>query len=368
MVDDIHKSVFLKKLQIAQGDAYTLVGEYLGGKVKTTFVHEKCGYTWATAPANILRAKSCPSCRGNIKLTTADFIAEVKAIAGDEYVVMGEYVNAKVPIRILHTVCGTENMQAPTDFKAGKRCAYCSGVGMDTTQFHKRILNLVGTEYTVVGEYVSARTHIELRHETCGTMYSVTPSDFYRGSRCWECWKKSQTKTPEWFKNEVRQACGDEYKVLSDYTKAREPVKMRHEQCKYEWEVTPTNFLNRESRCPNCKYSKGEVLVEAILDREEIAYIREHKFEGCKHKRLLPFDFYIPALNLCMEYDGKQHYSPVNFGGIDADRAEANYKVTVKRDRIKNKFCTTNGIKLVRLPYYFTEAELESAVLKACSQ
>ena len=43
--------------------------------------------------------------------------------------------------------------------------------------------------------------------------------------------------------------------------------------------------------------------------------------------------------NLVIEYNGKQHYEPVElFGGIDG------FVETVKRDKIKKKFCQDNGI------------------------
>lgn len=365
MVDTKHKLTFLGKLTKLQGLSYTLVGEYLGGKTKTTFRHEVCGYEWETAPQNVLRLTSCPRCSGIIKLTTADFIKEVLAATGDEYVVLGEYINAKTPIKILHTTCGKTSLQAPTDFKSGKRCGYCAGKRVDTAQIKDRIFDLVGAEYTVIGEYINCTTPIEVRHETCGNTYSVNFYDFSDGARCWECWKKSQTKTTQWFTKEVHKYCGDEYTVVGEYTRAKEHIKMRHESCNHEWLVTPDSFLRRKSRCPRCVYSKGELAVEKILDKKHITYTREHKFEGCKHKRLLPFDFYIPSINLCIEYDGKQHYSPVNFGGITNERAAANYKVTAKRDSIKTRFCDLNSIGLLRIPYYFTEEEIEDTITKA---
>ena len=61
----------------------------------------------------------------------------------------------------------------------------------------------------------------------------------------------------------------------------------------------------------------------------------------------MQFDFYIPNLNLCIEYDGKQHFEPINyFGGIDS------FNKQIIKDSIKNDFCHKNNIKLMRIPYY----------------
>ena len=57
-------------------------------------------------------------------------------------------------------------------------------------------------------------------------------------------------------------------------------------------------------------------------------------------------DFYINDLNLCIEFDGKQHFEPVkHFGG------KVNFDKTKKRDEIKNNFCFNNNIKLLRISY-----------------
>ena len=61
----------------------------------------------------------------------------------------------------------------------------------------------------------------------------------------------------------------------------------------------------------------------------------------------LPFDFYLPKYNSCIEFDGIQHYEPVeHFGGQES------YDYTVKHDKIKNEYCKNNGILLLRIPYY----------------
>lgn len=66
----------------------------------------------------------------------------------------------------------------------------------------------------------------------------------------------------------------------------------------------------------------------------------------CKNKRKLPFDFYIPDLNVCIEYDGIQHFYPVDqFGGENA------FQECQLNDSIKNAFCQTSNITLLRIRY-----------------
>ena len=60
----------------------------------------------------------------------------------------------------------------------------------------------------------------------------------------------------------------------------------------------------------------------------------------------LPFDFYLPNYNICIEYDGEQHFKPIKyFGGQKAFQSQQ------QKDEIKNKYCQDNKIKLIRISY-----------------
>ena len=100
-------------------------------------------------------------------------------------------------------------------------------------------------------------------------------------------------------------------------------------------------------RCPKCKKSKGEIEISKILDLYNIKYEEEYRFENCKFKYTLPFDFYLPEYNTCIEYDGIQHFYIIEqFGGLDG------FISSKIRDTIKNIYCENNNIKLIRIPYW----------------
>ena len=58
----------------------------------------------------------------------------------------------------------------------------------------------------------------------------------------------------------------------------------------------------------------------------------------------LRFDFYIPSINLCIEYDGEQHNRIIGFWGGE----DAFYK-RVENDEIKSQYCKDHNIKLLRI-------------------
>ena len=106
-------------------------------------------------------------------------------------------------------------------------------------------------------------------------------------------------------------------------------------------------------RCPECTNveSHGEYEVRMFLEQNGINYIPQYRFNDCKYKNTLPFDFYLPDYNVLIEYDGEQHYKPVNWG-CDKDEREKLFKLTQIRDQIKTEYCKNNNIKLIRIPYY----------------
>ncbi len=98
--------------------------------------------------------------------------------------------------------------------------------------------------------------------------------------------------------------------------------------------------------CPKCKKSKGENTILNYLNKNNIIFEPQKKFYDCKNIYPLPFDFYLPDLNLCVEYNGKQHYIPIKYFGGDIA-----YKKRQINDQIKIKYCIDNNIKLIIIRY-----------------
>lgn len=62
------------------------------------------------------------------------------------------------------------------------------------------------------------------------------------------------------------------------------------------------------------------------------------------------FDFIIMKENniiALIEYDGEQHYRPVEYFG-----GENKFKIQQIRDERKDIYCKENNILLIRIPYY----------------
>lgn len=118
-------------------------------------------------------------------------------------------------------------------------------------------------------------------------------------------------------------------------------------KCGHEWFASVRCRTVRGNGCPVCQDSKGEVQVERVLKQLGINYTKQKRFNECRDKRSLPFDFFLDELNTLIEYQGKQHYEPLNFGGDCKNM----FELIKKHDTIKEDWCKENGIKLIVIPY-----------------
>lgn len=57
--------------------------------------------------------------------------------------------------------------------------------------------------------------------------------------------------------------------------------------------------------------------------------------------------FYLTDYNLAIEYQGEQHYRPIDYFG-----GKEKFEVQQKRDNIKRDYCKNNNINLLEIPYY----------------
>jgi hypothetical protein len=64
---------------------------------------------------------------------------------------------------------------------------------------------------------------------------------------------------------------------------------------------------------------------------------------------------------ILIEVDGPQHFKKSNFWGGDTAKAWENIQ---RNDKIKDSYCMNNGLKLLRLPYWWFRNDRASNELK----
>jgi very-short-patch-repair endonuclease len=97
--------------------------------------------------------------------------------------------------------------------------------------------------------------------------------------------------------------------------------------------------------------SVGAKRIYEYLKRKGLKFEIEKKFDDCVNVFALKFDFYIEKYNVCIEFDGEQHFKVSNFHE-DPEVNEANFRRVQENDVIKTQYCRDNGITLIRLDNY----------------
>lgn len=166
---------------------------------------------------------------------------------------------------------------------------------------------------------------------------------------CYICSGKNHYKTRESLQKEVDDKFPNTYRIIGEYVKARQPLTVERLICGHTYSVSPDNLL-RGRGCPRCGLRQSHYMdiVESFFRENNIEYEKEKRFEDCKCVRVLPFDYYLPQHNMCIEVDGEFHYP---YNNIYRNNHSA-YAELAARDNIKTQYCNDHFIKLLRLPYY----------------
>jgi len=203
-------------------------------------------------------------------------------------------------------------------------------------------------DYSLV-DYKTSKTNVKIICNKHG-LFEQSPSNHMRGQNCPLCANavrnKNNKSTAEIFIKKAKKIHKDKYGYdLVKYNKMTEKVKiicLKHG----EFLQTPANHIHTRG-CPKCCESKGEEKIRMCLENLNLEYERQKTFIGCSNIRLLPFDFYLPQKKMLIEYDGEQHFKPVNFFG-----GKKTYLLLKHNDNIKNSFVVKNDVSLLRIPYY----------------
>lgn len=128
------------------GDEYLLFGDYTGTNNNMRFQHNtsECNFKFYMTPHNFIQCgQRCPSCgeksrREKTTKTQEQYEEEVFDRFGNEFTVLGKYINSKEKIRIKHNDCGHSfNITASKMFYNISPCPYCDR----PTRGEQRIIN-----------------------------------------------------------------------------------------------------------------------------------------------------------------------------------------------------------------------------------
>ena len=196
---------------------------------------------------------------------------------------------------------------------------------------------------------------------SCGEVFKRNWSQIINLNQitCNTCSRKAsserQRRTVEYLENKCKDF---EIELLSkEYLNNAQKLSFKC-KCGNIFVTSWAGVLSGKTCCNTCSKieSKAVSIIKEYLDKNNYTYIREYRFSDCRDIIPLPFDFAVidgaGKVNLLIEYDGEQHYKPINFGGISKEEACLNLEKQRYHDELKNKYCKDNNIHLLRIPYW----------------
>ena len=280
------------------------------------------------------------------------FEQEFRAVWGDRAVLLTPYTRCKDKLLVRFTECGHECWKNANKLLAGqgcgvKKCHYgllSRNKTRSTEQFASDLASK-GYQYELLSEFTGITNQVIVRNLSCGHTYSARAGNILQGSGCPVCHGMKDTDK---YASILTNKYGPSYTVLSKYVNNRTPILVRH-KCGYEWQVVPKTLLNKET-CPHCNRSDGEKKIEKILIKFGIPFKPQYWFDDCRDQLPLPFDFAVfmnDGIRL-IEYDGSHHYN-IRKG---KHWGESDFEYVLRHDAIKNVYCRTHDIPLLRIPYW----------------
>lgn len=291
MTQQIKQKKFIERAIKTHGNKYDYALTYYETPHKKVIIICPEHGPFEQTPDSHVRNHGCPKCNGGIKLTLTDFITKANKKHNNKYAYnLVTFNKTNEPIKI----------GCPEH-----------GVFKQTVSNH-----LFGYGCQI-----------------CGTNKRIN----------------SRHKTTEYFKDKAIIVHGLFYDYSNVvYVKTNKKVKIicpKHG----EFLQTPNDHISNKNGCPICNESKGEREIRQWLLDNKIVFIQQYKFDECRDIRPLPFDFYLPDYNTCIEYDGEQHFKSVN---IFTNKNNSLEKIK-NRDKIKTLYCDNKNGRpnLIRIKY-----------------
>lgn len=401
------KEEFIEKAKKIHGDLYDYSEmdydiETINAKTKVKIICKTHGAFYQTRNVHISHEAGCPKCGCEISYSkidftyedftssgvafedfikkskelkqqneTEEFVQKLKKKFGDKYdYSKTKYVTNRDKVIVICPIHG-EFLNSPTHLLREGRggCQQCNSIirgkkrCINRDELIKKAITIHGDKYiydkiedydnhnsfvtdiliTIIcrkhGEFQIKRTYFLCGHgcKICGEEYSN------------EC-NKSRAKSFNDFVENATKIHGnnlnfDKSKLTYETRKSKIIVTCNKYADHGDFETIGSSIISGHG-CKKCNQSFGEREIYNYLTVNNINFVTQKRFSDCRNTYTLPFDFYIESKNLCVEFDGEQHFRPVKrFGG------EEEFKKLQERDNIKTNYCEKNNIHFLRLTY-----------------
>lgn len=356
------KNEFIKRAVQIHGDNYDFSEiVYINNNTKIKVYDNKLGEFFWITPASILigcgnKNRVSKEFSKKYSLGVENFIEKASLIHNHKYDYSNVvYINNRTRVSIICPEHG-EFWQRPDKHLRGQGCPKCCKKNRiyTTDEFIKTAQNIHGDKYdyskVVYGK--NKKDKITIICPEHGE-FTISPDSHLNGSGCKYCKKGSVFNNDDFIKiaNIIHN---DKYNY--NQTKYEYATKKVIITCPLhgDFQQTPSKHINGQG-CPVCGklYRKKErklyEVLKEVFDKEEIIYSYRNTTILGKQE----IDIFFPKYKIGIEFQGEQHFKPIDFAGLGNDFAMSLYKDNQIRDLKKKKICQENNITLL----YFSNVE-----------
>jgi len=354
---DINKKIFIDKvLNRCRELNYTILKNYVNNKTKICLKCNIHNFIWNPLPSNFLKGSKCPVCSNSYLDNDIidDRIKERNIKRVSNFKKSTEKMMWKCLVDGYEWEATSHNI---LDRHTG--CPKCTGqIKLTNEIIDEKIKN---KSIIRIGNVVgNSRTKIEWQCKVDGHRWFSSPNSICNNdNQCPKCsgWERITDKIiDERIKNRE-----DIVRIGSiDGKNSSDKIRWKCKKCDNEWLAQTNSILSRGDGCPECKWMKTEKELYKLIKNLNIECLRQKRIDY--ENRRMFVDFMLNN-SVLLEYNGKQHYMPVRFGGCSIKEAEKRFKNQIDRDNRLKKYCRENNIKLIEIPYYEKKENWESIIM-----
>lgn len=373
MTKPLTKEKITQRIKEKHGDRYIYFlddVDYKNQYSKMKIKCKQCGYEFFQTIKGHMSGRGCPKCAQKIRNKSRqpsieELFDKLAKIHNGVYKYPQKiYENNRTKINIECTICGNVFTQTIGQHLTGCGCPHCANAKnadrcrSTIQEFIKKVQNIYGDQ---IGfdktEYKGATQKTWFFCKKCQRYFLQTPASLLSGHACQFCGRaagmEKRSIKPSAIIDRLVELYGDDftyYKEKITRINRKAPFTCKH--CKKTFYATPKQLLMGNG-CPKCKRSRGERFISKWLKENNINFIEQKSFSDCRDKQPLPFDFFLPDYNMCIEFQGPQHFNAHFFITRTKSKEKGNelFETQKRHDQIKKDYCKKNGIQLREIKY-----------------
>lgn len=358
------KDVFIKKLK-QNLPHVDLISKYTKASDRMTFKCSKCGHIWKTSGTNLIMQNNtgCPNCAKAKMLPNLKLGPKSMQIAPDAFIkkmhqaysnwtLISHYKSFRNQVIVKCNKGHIFKAWPQGLLRKQVRCKKCDYLRRRDAALKQ--LHIMHPGYKMLSKFIDSDHKATFLCDK-GHKFTADTSSVLNASGCPICSKiqvglKRRLTQNEYAKelNEVHPG----WTILSKYETMNTIMRF---ECEYGHVFNKKADKALQYGCPDCNFkSYGEQNIKKYFREHHIAYVSPFIPATCKDKHRLHYDFKVG--NILIEYQGKQHYMPVDhFGG------QAQFKVQQRHDEIKRQWAKNNNYNEIEIKY---DMDIDKALAK----